>query len=500
MAADGLAPGIPWPDLPWVVLPVAVPLVAGMLAVPMGARAGRLAWPAGLLGIAAATGLAAQVWRGGVAELAIGGWAPPLGIALRADGLGAAFVLAGALVAGAVLPFAGGSVAGGRQGGPFWPLAFFLIAGVNASFLGGDLFNLYVALELLTVTAVALVAIEGGAKALGAAMRYLLFALLGSLAYLLGAAILYAGHATLDIGLLAGRVEPEGPALVAVALMTAGLMAKMALFPLHAWLPAAHAAAPAPASALLSALVVKAPFVILLRLWFEVLPGAATPAVAQGMGLLGAGGVLLGSLLALRQERLKLVVAYSTVAQLGYLALVFPLAGGANGAQPWVAGAWSGAVLHALAHALAKGGMFLAVGAFREARGSDRLDRLSGVSHDVPIAAFAFGLAAVSLMGLPVSGGFLAKYLMLTSAFASGQWWWGIVLVGGGLLAAAYLFRPLGRMLARREGPPAARVARGRQGLALLLALMAVALGLLSAWPWELLQIGRPEAAAEGLS
>jgi formate hydrogenlyase subunit 3/multisubunit Na+/H+ antiporter MnhD subunit len=165
----------------------------------------------------------------------------------------------------------------------------------------------------------------------------------------------------------------------------------------------AHASAPA--SALLSALVVKAPLVILLRLWFEALPMVATPAVAQLLGALGAGSIVLGSILALRQERLKLVIAYSTVAQLGYLVLVFPLVGGSGEQQPWAASAWTGVVFQALAHALAKGAMFLAAGAMIQAAGHDRLERLTGLAQEVPPAAFAFDLAAVSLMGLPPSGG-----------------------------------------------------------------------------------------------
>jgi formate hydrogenlyase subunit 3/multisubunit Na+/H+ antiporter MnhD subunit len=457
-----------------------------------------------LAGVLVAVLATAQVATHGVIEIAAGGWPPPLGIALRVDGLSCAFLLATALIVAAVSLFAWTAFgpdenrAETRQGYAFWPIAFCLQAGLNAAYVGGDLFNLYVALELLTVTAVALVALEGKAAAIAAAFRYLLFALLGSLTFLLGTAILYAAYGTLDIRLLQQATGPGGPTLAAAALMTAGLMAKAALFPLHAWLPPAHASAPAPASALLSALVVKAPFVILLRLWFEALPTVATPSVAQLLGALGAGSIVLGSILALQQERLKLVIAYSTVAQLGYLALVFPLVGGSGEQQPWTAGAWTGVVFQALAHALAKGAMFLAAGAIIQAAGHDRLEGLAGLAQAVPLAAFAFGLAAVSLMGLPPSGGFTAKYLLLTSAFASGQWWWVVVMIGGGLLAAAYLFRPLNRLLAE---PPAERavaaVPRGRQAVALLLALASILLGLLSASPYRLLQIGRPGAADE---
>jgi formate hydrogenlyase subunit 3/multisubunit Na+/H+ antiporter MnhD subunit len=397
------------------------------------------------------------------------------------------------------------AAAGGKPETParfgFWPLAFCMQAGVNAAFVSADLFNLYVTLELTTIAAAALVALSGTRGALDAALRYLMFALVGSLFYLAGVAVLYAAGGALDARLLAGAdIDPRAFA-IAAGLATAGLMAKMALFPLHAWLPPAHASAPAPASALLSALVVKPPFVILLRLWFEISPEAASQALTQTLGALGAAAVFWGSVMALRQTRLKLLIAYSTLAQLGYLFLVFPLAGGASAATPWGAAAWTGAVFIALAHMLAKAGLFLAAGAFVEARGSDAMGGLRGIARDLPVAAFAFGLCAVSLMGLPPSGGFIGKYLLLTSAFASERLVWAATLLLGGLLTAAYLFRPLGLMMCDGdEKRSCAPVSRSRQWIALALGLLAILLGLFSDAPFRLLQIGRPGAAAEGLS
>ncbi|WP_322516081.1 proton-conducting transporter membrane subunit [Rhodopseudomonas palustris] len=495
------------PAVPWAAISVVLPLAAALIAALLGRHAHRLAIPTALAGLAVAALATTQVARHGVIEIAVGGWKPPLGIALRLDGLGCAFLLVIALVSAGVMLFAragfGAAPDGSetRRGYVFWPLLFCTIGGLAAIAVSGDLFNLYVGLELLTVTAVALVGLDGKPAALAAAIRYLLFALLGSLLYLLGTAILYLVHGTLDIRLLAGAASTDGATLTAVALMTAGLMAKAALFPLHGWLPPAHASAPAPASALLSALVVKGPFIIMLRLWFEIAPAIATPFVAQGLGALGAAGILIGSLLALRQHRLKLVIAYSTVAQLGYLLLVFPLAGGSGEQQPWTAGAWTGIIFHAMSHALAKSAMFLAAGAMVEAIGDDQIERLDGIGQHLPIATFAFGLAAVSLMGLPPSGGFTGKYLLLSAAFASGQWWWAVVMIGGGLLAAGYLFRPLSHLLAERHQPgDLVVVARSRQTIALGLAALSILLGLLSLGPYQLLQIGRPGAAAEGLS
>jgi formate hydrogenlyase subunit 3/multisubunit Na+/H+ antiporter MnhD subunit len=488
------------------VLSVALPLALALLAVCAPRLARRLLMPAAVLMLLLAAGVAATLWQQGPLRIAIGGWEAPLGIALAVDGLSAAFLLSCALVMTVVLwqarhdfPLRQPET---RAAWAFWPLAWFLWAALAAVFLSGDLFNLYVALELLTLAAVALVAIEGKAATVAAAIRYALFALLGSLLYLLGAALLYAAHGTLDMALLAQRVgQGDATALAAGALMTAGLAAKTALFPFHAWLPPAHAGAPAAASAMLSALVPKASFYIVLRLWFDVMPQAAGNLLPQLLGALGATAIVFGSLLAIRQERLKLVIAYSTVAQLGYLFLIFPLAGGGGAAQPWAAGAWTGGVFHALSHASAKAAMFLCAGLYLQAVGHDRLQGLHGIARSMPLTTFAFALAAVTLMGLPPSGGFIAKYLLLTSAFASGQLLWALVMLLGGLLAALYLFRPLTLAFARggTEPAPLQPVARSRQIGPLLLAGSAIVLGVASALPYDFLQIGRPQAAAEGL-
>ena len=496
-----MAPFTEWAGVgvPWAALSVALPLAAGLAAALSLRLARALALPVAAFGVALAAATAVQVGIHGPVEFAVGNWPPPLGIALRADGLSCAFLLTGSLVVAATFAFAwpefgaGGAGESGRKAWSFWPLSYCMVAALNAVFVGGDLFNLYVALELLTVAAVALVALEGTAQATAAAVRYLLYAMLGSLSYLLGVAILYVEHGTLDVLLLQSTLGGSSSAVLAASLMTAGLMAKAALFPLHGWLASAHAAAPAPASALLSALVVKAPFVILLRLWSDALPAVPTPGFVQVMGALGACGIVLGSLLALRQERLKLVIAYSTVAQLGYVLLLLPLAIGPAASGQWAETAWSGVVLHAIAHAFAKGAMFLAAGAMAQALGHDRIEGLAGIGRVTPVAAFAFGLAAISLMGLPPSGGFLAKYLLLTAALGSGQWWWAAVMIAGGLLAAAYLFRPMSLMLSEDRPAVTHAVSRGSQLVALALAAVAVLIGLFSAAPLRLLRSGRPE-------
>jgi multicomponent Na+:H+ antiporter subunit D len=483
-----------------LVLAIIVPLIGMVLSfVAGGRRAERFALAAMPIGLGLALTIALEVWRqAGPVVYVVGAWTPPLGIALRADGFSAvmlvttALVIAAAGIAGHV-PFATPpAVAEARAPLAFWTLLQGLWAGLAVVFLGGDLFNLYVALEMLTFAAVPLVCLGGNALTLQAALRYLLFALVGSVLYLLGVALLYSASGTLDIVVLAERLPgaPEARPVVAVAagLMTAGLLAKTALFPLHLWLPPAHANAPAPASAVLSALVVKASFFLIVRVWFGVLPGLDGGAAMTVLGILGSGAVVVAGVLALCQARLKLLIAYSTLAQLGYLFLMFPLAAGAH---PWSADAWTAGVVQALSHALAKAGMFLAAGLVAEAIGHDRLLDLRGLGRAMPMTALALGLGGLSLMGLPPSGGFVAKWLMLQASVQSGQPVYAVVVLAGGLLAGGYVFRIVAPALAEGELVARSGIARAREAIALTLVAAAVLMGFVPSHLLALLQIGR---------
>ena len=239
-----------------------------------------------------------------------------------------------------------------------------------------------------------LVCLDGSGETLRAALRYLLFALCGSLLYLLGAVLLYGGYGTLDIALLADAVQPEPIAWTALALMTAGLLAKTALFPLHIWLPPAHAGAPAAASAVLSALVIKGSWFLVRAAVVRRHARRGHAAAAQLLGALGAAAIVVGSVVALRQERLKLLVAYSTIAQIGYLFLMFPLAFDAAGDMALRDAAQAGGLLQAIAHATAKAGMFMAAGLVYAALGHDRIADLGGAARAMPVTVLAFASAA----------------------------------------------------------------------------------------------------------
>ena len=428
------------------------------------------------LGCLVAAGLALQqAVEGGEQWLRIGGWDAGLAIRFALTPLaGLLLVFTAALqllvsLYAARIPHAAGNP-------DYWPLSCLLHTALAALWLSADLFNLYVTLELLSLAAVALVALAGE-KAWRPALNYLLLSLAGSLAYLLGVALLYGRYGLLDIAMLAELTENDGATRLALLLISVGLMLKAALWPLHLWLPPAHAAAPTAVSALLSALVVKGPLYILWLLWSELAPVETGRQAGLLFGTAGVLAMLVGGWAALRAPLLKNLVAYSTVAQLGYALLALGLM--LHLEEPRLhAALW----LFVLAHGLAKVSMFLAAGELQTILGSKRVKGMKGASQNVPIALTAFAMAGGSLIGLPPSGGFLAKWLLLQPLFESPQHWpWALGVLLGTLMSAAYVFRVLSHGFDRaRPNPPSIRADRLAQWLALLPALLVWGLALIS--------------------
>ncbi len=442
----------------WMISPIVVPLTAGLLCFLLSRRTFVIALAAALANLIAVCFLTCQLLVFGPMRCHVGGWLPPLGITLRTDGPAVLMLLMTAVTGLAITLYARGyftcrisepRLAGRhqRQQRYFWPLWMLLLAGLNGLFLSNDIFNLYVTLELIGISAASLAALSGKPASQLASFRYLMVSLLGSLTYLLGIVFLYRTCGVLDLDLLRNFTAGGSGMRVGLALMSVGLLLKTALFPLHFWLPPAHANALAPVSAILSALVVKGSFYLLFRFWFEVFASIITTSALNFMGALGAIAVLWGAVQAMRQQRLKLMVAYSTVSQLGYLFIAFPLSKVADGVQ-----VWSIVIFMALAHACAKSAMFMAAGTVFLHLGHDRIKDLNGIRSSLPITVFAYGIAGVSLMGLPPSGGFIGKWMLLTSSLASLEWWWALVVMAGSLLASIYVFRVMSRFFVIPEG------------------------------------------------
>jgi formate hydrogenlyase subunit 3/multisubunit Na+/H+ antiporter MnhD subunit len=228
-----------------------------------------------------------------------------------------------------------------------------------------------------------------------------------------------------------------------------------------------------------------------VRLWFDVMPEMLSPAGAQLIGALGAGAIVFGSVVALQQKRLKLLVAYSTVAQIGYLFLMFPLAFNAVSTQHQSSEALTGGMLQAMSHATAKAAMFMAAGLIYTALGHDRIADLAGIARALPMTILAFAIGGVCLIGLPPSGGFLAKWLLFAAAVETHQWPWVTVMLAGGLFTTGYMFIVLSHALPSSGEPLRllVPVPKYREAAALTLALFSLLLGFVAMGPVDVLQV-----------
>ncbi|WP_083651562.1 complex I subunit 5 family protein [Vreelandella massiliensis] len=474
---------------PWLMMAsVLLPVLLGALGACFPPRR---VWPvllAGLLVMMSGVALLASFITAGVQQVVFS--LGSIAFTLRLNGVAVLMLLVTQLIALAAALYTPSML---RQmltptlGRWLWGMMGVLVATLSLIWMAVDLLTLYLALELMGLSAVGMLLLSGKSAALVAGMRYLLLALVGSLLYLLGVALILGQWGTLSLVVLADQVSPGPVAGIAAALMGAGLALKAALFPLHAWLAPVHGNAWTPVSALHAALVIKASLYMLLMLWSLLLPtNAAVPAL---VAMFGALAIVWGGLTAWRAETLKGLVASSTVAQLGYLMLAFPLL-----LAPYVSAqaqqlAWEGFWLQLTGHALAKASMFMAAGNLIFATGESTLKGLAGTSRRLPLSLLAFGLASVTLMGLPPSAGFIAKWQLLHAIMLTAQWWMIVVLLIGTLLTAAYIFR-LFRYSFMESAPRNVfkPLSLEMNVMALFLALASLLLGLFAYWPLWLLQ------------
>ena len=354
------------------------------------------------------------------------------GIALVLDGLSAVFVLLVAVVSTAVVVF-GLRYMEAYDGRPlYYALLNLLIAGMNGAILAGDLFNLYVFIEIASIASYALVAFGTGGREIEAAFKYLMLGAVASASILLAIGILYATTGVLnmaDVGTAIGAGSvPETALLAAAALFLAGLGLKAAMMPFHAWLPDAHPSAPAPISAMLSGLLIKSLGIYaLVRILFLVIgmDGPLGGSLQTLLLVLGSVSMVAGVLLALGQTDLKRLLAYSSISQMGFVLV-------ALGANTWLGVA--AAVYHAINHALFKGALFLSAGSLERIAGTRDLDRMGGLAHVAPATAAGLMGASLSIAGVPPFNGFWSKLLILIALFSA-----GLHVVGGIAAATAVL-------------------------------------------------------------
>jgi multicomponent Na+:H+ antiporter subunit D len=451
------------------VLIVATPLVAA--AVTALAPNARIAW-----GIAFGVSvfcallaglLVAQVWSGGALSYEIGGFAPPLGIEYRVDPLNAIVLLLVSLMGSLCALYAPASVAAeipAQKQTLFYSAFLVCISGLLGVAVTGDAFNLFVFLEISSLSTYILVAMgwRRDRRALTAAYNYLILGTIGATFYVIGVGFLYMATGTLNFADMAERLAPLADASTVragFAFIVIGLGLKLAIYPLHAWLPSAYAFAPSFVTAFLASTATKVAFYALVRFLYSVFDPTFS---FQGVSLLyllaplALAGMLLASVQAVFQDDVRRLFAYSSVAQVGYLLIGLAM-GGAFGL--------AAGLLHMMNHAVMKGALFMALGAVSMRLGVTRVDQLAGLGRVMPFTMAGLTVGGLSLIGVPLTAGFVSKWYLLEAALARG-WWWAVVAIAiasvlafiyvGRVLEAAYLRPPPehdGRALSVRPIP-----------------------------------------------
>jgi multicomponent Na+:H+ antiporter subunit D len=462
-------------------LPALVPgLTFGGAAVAtvVGAVAPRAArWVAitctGLVTVLAGLGLVLALDDGSLTH-PVGGWAAPFGIEYVLDPLsGFVAVLVGTIgFLVAVYPTHVGFALSPRRGTPVYGLLLLLLGGLFGVVMAGDLFNLFVSLEIYSIASYGLVALGGPAAAV-ASFRYLIIGTVASSLYLLGVGFVYFTTGTLSmehVTPLLAELTGSPTVAGAVALVAVGLGIKMALFPLHVWLPDAHSLAPPAVAALLAAVQVKVGAYALLRILFDVFPAQYVIDDLPLLTLLtwfSVAGVVVGSFMAIRQTDFKRMLAHSTVAQIGFIGI------GIGRATPL---ALVGGLLHLVNHAVMKACLFFVAGSVLTQAGTKKISGFAGLGSRMPWTMVGFTVAAVSMIGLPPTAGFFSKWYLVVGAAESGAWVVAIVIVGSSVLTLLYFLR-LGEAVWFRPPADAAPAAATEAGPAVVgpIAFLAVA-------------------------
>ena len=461
---------------------VAIPLLGSVLVLLAGLAREKTGWAVAVLTslaqVAMAGSLANQVFLDGTISYVVGGFTAPFGIELVVDGLSATMAMLVAVVALGVLAYARSA---GPRSNAFYATYLLLIAGLSGMSITGDVFNMYVFLEITGLAAYALVASGQGGRAALAALKYLVVGTVGASLFLLGIGYAYIATGTLNMADLSAQLAAVGytsPLVqAAFGLLVVGLFVKVAVFPVHTWQPTAYAGAPDSVSALISALVSTVAAYALIRIVFTVFTVGFLEAnpLARTVLLTGAAvSIVFGSLLAVTQDEIKRMLAYSSVSQFG---LVVAAVGIANGT------ALTGAMIHLVGQAIMKGGLFLTTGLVADVTGARTVDEYEGLAERLPVGAGAFGVLGVAMVGVPPAVGFVGKWYVAFGAIQAESWPLAVVILVSTLLTLAYFVRVLERAYFRDppadapevEGPP--HVSVGMQATVLVAAALAVALG-----------------------
>jgi len=425
------------------ILQILIPLLAAPICVVLRRRVPVLTFAIAVswatFGVAVM--LLQRVLAGGTLSYALGGWAPPWGIELRVDPLTGFVLMFVSLIGAVTLTYAPRSL---EREIPDDRLHLFVAAfllcltGLLGIVVTGDMFNVFVFLEISALSSYVLIALGADRRALTAAFQYLVLGTIGATFILIGIGLLYMMTGTLNMQDMATRLpEVMGTRTVLAGLgfLSIGLFIKMALFPLHGWLPNAYTFAPSAVTAFLAATATKVSVYVTLRFTFTV-SNVEMDFGASDLGTimitLSLAGILVASTVAIFQRDVKRLLAYSSVAQIGYMVLGISFAS--------VTGV-TATIVHLFNHALTKGGLFLAMGCFAFVLGGVQLKHLRGVGKTMPFTTFAWVLGGLSLVGVPATAGFVSKVYLIRAALEAGVWPVAAMILLSSLLALVYVWR-----------------------------------------------------------
>lgn len=422
------------------LLLVVLPLISAPVTAVL--PRGRLPWLATLIVTLICVVLAGMqllaVIDGGTISYELGGWAPPWGIEYRIDAMNAFMALIVAVIAAITLTYALLSVEKEipEHQTPLFYSAFLLcFTGLLGITQTGDIFNLFVFLEISSLSSYALISTGRKRQALTSAYQYLVMGTIGATFFLIGVGLIYAETGTLNMMDLAARL-PEVADLrtthTGFAFIMVGFALKLAMFPLHLWLPNAYTYAPSAITAFLAATATKVAVYVMLRVLFTVFPEnfvSATP-TDELFILSGLAGILITSVYAAYQTNVKRLLAYSSVAQIGYMVLGIGLAS-ASGV--------TASIIHLFNHALMKGALFMAVGAIIYRIGTCDIDKIRGLGRHMPWTFGAIVIGGLSLIGVPGTAGFISKWYLVIAALEQQMWLVVAVILAGSLIAVVYV-------------------------------------------------------------
>jgi len=382
-----------------------------------------------------------QVMAEGVIVYELGGWAAPWGIEYRIDKLNAFVLVIVTAIGAVVMPYAKRTVDAEIPMSRvylFYTMLLLCETGLLGIAITGDAFNLFVFLEISSLSSYVLISLGKDRRCLTAAYRYLIMGTIGATFYIIGVGLMYMVTGTLniaDLAILVPEMVESRTIHAALAFLTVGLALKAALFPLHMWLPNAYAYAPSAVTVFLAATATKVAIYAFIRVVFTIFGDidilAALPIRYLLMGL-AIAAMFAGSAVAIYQNNAKRLLAYSSVAQIGYMILGISMDS--------VTGVTAG-IVHLFNHALMKGALFMALGAIMLQTGSVDLRDMRGIGHRMPLTMAAFVVGGLSLIGVPLTAGFVSKWYLIQAALEAGWWPLAVLIVFSSLLAVIYIWR-----------------------------------------------------------